>query len=164
MIRGYSKENQDLMILALYGGKHRGTYLELGSGSPVSQNNTYLLEKHFDWLGVSIDCNIQLEPIWKQYRQNSCFYLDATNLDYNKLLIENNLGPEIDFLQLDVDGDNQALNNFSFRALELINFKNYFFGFITFEHNLYLDYNNKERIKSREMLQPMQNRKSKKIR
>lgn len=152
MINASAKEKQDLMTIALFGGKRNGTYLELGGGDPIFQNNTIVLEKEFDWRGVSIDYNTGLAPLWIQHRKNPCLHVDATTIDYDKLIIEHNLGPEIDFLQLDVDGNNQALNNFSFRVLELLDLKKYTFGFITFEHNFYLDNSTKERLLSREIL------------
>lgn len=136
----------------LTGGKKSGTYLEIGGGEPVTDNSTYLLEKEFGWRGVTIEFDSSLVAKWAECRKNPCLKADATTLDYDQILTAHGLGPDIDFLQIDVDGKNTALNSHSFEALQRIDFKKYFFGFVTFEHNLYLNADNPERQRSREIL------------
>lgn len=51
----HSQAGQDLFVLALTGFKKKGTYLEIGCGHPKDHNNTWLLEKLFDWTGYSVD-------------------------------------------------------------------------------------------------------------
>jgi len=147
-----SREHQDLVVIALFGGKQQGTYLEIGGGPPIVDNNTYLLEKELGWRGVSIELDSNLINQWQKYRKNPCIQKDATTLDYHRVLTSYDLGPNIDFLQVDIDGTNKAQNNGSFKVLQRIDFKKYSFGFITFEHNLYLDKNNAEHLLSRELL------------
>ena len=50
----YSSSGQDLLVLCLLDGVHRGRYLELGSGRPVAHNNTYLLESKYNFTGLGI--------------------------------------------------------------------------------------------------------------
>lgn len=149
MIKSYSAENQDLTALVLFNSKRGGTYLEIGSGPPIDcGNNTYLLEKEFDWRGVSLDIYNYTDQ-YKEVRKNPFLCCDATSTDIN--LIVKNLGGYVDFLQIDVDGTNQAKNNVSLRVLESIDFNVCRFGFVTFEHNLYLG-DSMERQASRDIL------------
>lgn len=50
-----SQAGQDLFVAAMLLGKKNGTFLEIGAGNLLGSNNTYLLEKTFDWQGFSID-------------------------------------------------------------------------------------------------------------
>lgn len=152
MLHSNSRENQDLVLTAIYGGKRNGTYLELGGADPQVDNNTYLLEKQFGWRGVSVDMNGSLAEAWKNNRTNPCLHVDATTIDYNRLFEEHNLGVNIDFLQLDIDGTNQGLNSYSLQVLETLDLDRYHFGFVSFEHNLYLDPTSPERQRSRAIL------------
>jgi len=151
MLKSNARENQDLVIVTLFDGKRQGTYLEIGGGTPVVDNSTYLLEKEFDWQGISIELDTSLVKKWPDSRKNICLAEDATTIDYSKLLLDHKLGTKIDFLQIDVDGTNTAKNNTSMKVLESIDFKKLSFGFATFEHNLYLNDNNIERTRSREI-------------
>lgn len=153
MLKSQSRENQDLALVALYNGKRNGTYLELGGGDPVTDSNSYLLEKEYAWRGITLEMNKNFESAWRTERSNPCLHQDATTLDYSELLAEHNLGTEIDFLQLDIDGTNKGQNNNSLRILESLDLNRLTFGFITFEHNLYLDPETPERLRSREILQ-----------
>ena len=49
----YSQAGQDLFALELFG--KNGTYVDIGSGNPVSGNNSYLLEVKNNWVGFCID-------------------------------------------------------------------------------------------------------------
>jgi hypothetical protein len=61
-----SQAGQDLFVICLMQGKRQGRWLELGAGMPKGCNNTYLLEKHFDWSGNSIEL---LTPTWSDSRK-----------------------------------------------------------------------------------------------
>jgi hypothetical protein len=50
-----SQAGQDLFVIAMMSGKKNGVFLEIGSGHLKQNNNTYLLEKKFNWEGYSID-------------------------------------------------------------------------------------------------------------
>lgn len=67
---------QDLFVVAMTQGKHNGTWLEIGCGDPIRINNTYLLEKRFNWSGTSIDVDLMdydmvtpFEDYWQGYYQ-----------------------------------------------------------------------------------------------
>lgn len=104
-----SQAGQDLFVVAMTGGKSKGTYLEIGAGHPVTGNNTFLLEKVFGYSGVSIDKHDEYElsiqhpyrhdmPLWKDVRPKSQFMVNnARNINYNKI------GNYFDYLSFDLD-------------------------------------------------------------
>jgi hypothetical protein len=136
----FSQAGQDLFVVAMLQGKCNGTFLELGGFSPkYGGNNTYILEKKFNFSGTSIDINYdadgyhKFEPQlfteevhWPLCRPNTKFYnyTDALTFDYSKL------APHFDYLQVDLDEDT------SLPALERV-LKTQEFSVITFEHDVY---------------------------
>jgi hypothetical protein len=46
---------QNLFVIAVTQGKRSGYFLEIGACHPYFHNNTYMLEKEFDWQGTSVD-------------------------------------------------------------------------------------------------------------
>ena len=141
-----SRENQDLFILSVLDKKKEGTYLEIGSATPIIDNNTYLLESEFNWTGVSIDFNYAFINEFK-VRSNPFILADATELDYDLLISNYYKSTHIDYLQLDIDPPSNT-----FKALNKINFDKFSFSVITYEHDLYAggDY---EREASRKILE-----------
>lgn len=146
----YSQIYQDMFVLSMNNGKNSGTYLEIGAGDYKYGNNTYLLEYHFNWSGVSIDINNSCVEGFNNVRKNKCLCADATKIDYIKLLNENFKSTNIDYLQLDCDPP-----NITFDILTKIPFDKYKFGVITYEHDHYNDNTGKYREKSREFLKEM---------
>lgn len=140
-------QNQDRVAVALLAGKKNGTYLEVGGARPTTWNNTYLLEKHYGWRGVSIEWDKSMADQWPAVRNNPCLCEDATTIDYDHLLTEHGLGTEIDYLQLDIDPPENTL-----KALERIDLNKYSFAFVTFEHDLYQS-TDTVRKRSREIFQ-----------
>jgi hypothetical protein len=126
-----SRENQDLFILSVLDKKKEGTYLEIGSATPIIDNNTYLLESEFNWTGVSIDFNYAFINDFN-VRLNPFILADATELDYDLLISNHYKSTHIDYLQLDIDPPSNT-----FKALNKINFDKFSFSVITYEHDLY---------------------------
>jgi len=126
-----SRENQDLFILSVLDKKKEGTYLEIGSATPIVDNNTYLLESEFNWTGVSIDFNYAFINDFN-VRLNPFILADATELDYDLLISNHYKSTHIDYLQLDIDPPSNT-----FKALNKINFDKFSFSVITYEHDLY---------------------------
>jgi hypothetical protein len=137
--KNYSQSYQDMFVLALLGGKKNGTYLEVGSGDPFFNNNTILLEKHFEWKGISVDNDRELVNKFFKERNNMVFCLDATQADYGMLLSMSALGHDIDYLQMDIDPPTLTLE-----ALKKIPFDTHRFAVITYEHDAYRDVYEKE--------------------
>ena len=143
--RNYSQIYQDMFVLSMHNGKKDGTYLEIGSGDPMYGNNTYLLEKDFNWKGLSIDINIDSWYSFIEKRENQCLNVNALECDYNNILEK--YGNIIDYLQLDCDPP-----NITYDILLKIPFDKIKFGVITYEHDYYNDKTKSYREKSREYL------------
>lgn len=143
----YSQCYQDLLVLCLTNGKLNGTYLEIGSGDPFHGNNTALLEKLFDWHGVSIEIDKDKAENFKQNRKNSILCLDAAIAPYDTILSTTFKTDIIDYLQLDCEPPKTT-----FETLLQIPFDKYKFKIITYEHDYCVDFTKSYRDKSRKYL------------
>jgi len=145
----YSQTFQDMFVLSMLNGKTSGTFLEIGGAKPFERNNTALLEKEFQWTGVSIDCNENFVEQYKKERPNvKVLFENALQIDFEKLLLECYQTKTIDYLQLDIE---PARN--TYECLLKIPFDDYKFAVITYEHDHYIDVTKSCRKKSREFLQ-----------
>lgn len=146
----YKGQGQDKFILNILNFKKKGIFIELGSGHPIEANNTYILEKKYDWTGIMIESNEKFLNLYKKHRKNSIQIInDATKINYLKLFDDNNLPSNIDYLQIDlVAGTGVTLE--ALNKLDEEIFDKYTFSVVTFEHDVY---NNKTntREKSREI-------------
>ncbi len=127
----YSQTFQDLFVISVLDGKREGSFLDLGCSYPVAINNTYLLENNFEWTGVSIDIDPNRTSTWESSRTSQVITFDAGKIDYNEFLkqFETN---HIDYLSIDVDNIPAT-----YHIINDINFNEYEFSVITFEHDLY---------------------------
>jgi hypothetical protein len=130
--RNYSQSYQDLFVLMALNGKRWGSWIEIGCADPFYGNNTYLLEKDFDWDGVSIDIDENVESRWVE-RATRPYCMDATKVDWDKMPIWD-LQSVTDYLQIDVDPP-----HISYEVLLKIPFWKHKFRVITFEHDYYMD-------------------------
>ena len=134
----FSQACQDKFVLSILKGKRNGHFLEIGSHHPIHTNNTYTLEKNFDWRGIMIERDDAFIHLYKEYRPNSAHVIqDATTIDYKSLLETNNMPAEIDYLQIDLEANERS----TLTALEMFDntvFDTYKFATITFEHDVYL--------------------------
>ena len=131
----YSQTGQDLFVIAATSGKKGLTFLELGCNQPKYGNNTYVLEKFFNFSGVSIDISYDehqqfnehldiTERSWPLCRPTTIWYkTDALTFDYSTL------SNYYDYLQVDLDPANISLE-----ALKLV-CSTKKFAVITFEHD-----------------------------
>lgn len=143
----FSQSMQDLFVINSLKGKREGFFLEIGANHPVGSNNTYLLEKDYNWKGIMIEYNRTFEHEYKVYRPNSLVILDdARKIDYRNVLEKTSFPRNLDYLQIDLDVDNRS----TLDVLELFDktvFDNYHFATVTFEHDIYRgDYFNTREI------------------
>jgi hypothetical protein len=143
----YSQVLQDMFVLSMTNGKRNGTFLEIGGADPFKGNNTVLLEKSFDWKGVSIEYSDKFAGNYRNNRTAKLFQEDALLIDYKKLFQENFESNVIDYLQLDIE---PARN--TYECMLRIPFDEYKFAVITYEHDYYVDVTRSYREKSREFL------------
>ena len=140
---------QDEFVLKILNHKKNGYFLEIGSNHPIEINNSYILEKEYEWKGIMIEYDKRFENLYKVHRPNSIHVInDATKVDY-KLLLEN-FPKNIDYLQIDLEVDNRS----TLDTLELLDrtvLDDYTFSVVTFEHDIYRgDYFNTRNV-SREI-------------
>lgn len=144
----HSQSGQDMFTLMMLNGKRNGTYLEIGANDPINISNTFLLERSFEWKGLSID--IQENPNFRFVRTNDYLIADALNIDYNEILERYSLPNIIDYLSIDIE---PSINTFT--ALKNLPHDKYKFNVITFEHDFYSGDPHNVRIESREFLQSL---------
>lgn len=127
----YSQCGQDLLVLKFLNYKTNGYFLDIGCGYPITINNTYLLEKNYEWNGISLDINNYLEldgKSWGETRNSIHILDDALAVDYSDLLKQHNAPNIIDFITMDLEPP-----TLTFELLYKIPFDEYSFNFISFE-------------------------------
>jgi hypothetical protein len=143
-----SLDMQDIFVLTMTDGMKNGIFLEIGCNQPIDYNNTYILEKYFNWKGIALDYFDDFRPAWIEHRPNSIFRaMNAMKVDYESLLLSTYPGINVlDYLQLDIEPSLHTLV-----ALKRIPFEKYKFKVITFETDVYRD-GDQARNESRELL------------
>lgn len=144
----YSEAYQDIFVLTMLNGKEGGTYLELGAGNSFYGSNTALLEKDFNWRGVSLDLDEGFVNAHSKERRNPCLLKDGTCTNYDALLTSLDFPNEIDYLQLDCDPP-----EVTYKILLAIPFEKYKFATITYEHDYYCDETKSYQEKSKKYLE-----------
>jgi hypothetical protein len=142
---------QDKFVLNVLKEKKNGCFLEIGSNHPIHINNSYLLEKNYDWRGIMVEYDSNFLSLYKIHRPNSIHIInDATKIDYKNIFEENNIPFLCDYLQIDLEVDNGS----TIKTLEKLDsefFDIYKFATVTFEHDIYHSNFDNTRIKSREI-------------
>ena len=128
----WSQSMQDMFVLSMLDGKKNGVYVEIGADQPRVISNTYLLEKDFDWSGISFELDADKVAFFNTIRENKCLCEDATLYNYKSLFEELNYPKQIDYLQLDIDPAEGTL-----RALKALPLDDYRFSVITYETDVY---------------------------
>ena len=102
-VSDYSQAAQDIFALELFGKK--GTYIDIGAGVPIEDNNTYMLEVENNWSGYSVEILDEYKKLWEvcKERKNKIYWCDALKFNHKKAIIENNLPFNVDFLSCDID-------------------------------------------------------------
>jgi len=133
----YSQSAQDLFVSSVTNKKQNGYFLEIGSNHPIIHNNSYLLEKEYQWKGLMVEYDSSFEELYKIHRPNSIYTInDARFVNYREILDNNHFPVNIDYLQIDLDVDNKSTLD-TFLLLNKTVFDKYKFASITFEHDIY---------------------------
>jgi FkbM family methyltransferase len=75
MRESYSQDGEDLLAQRILDAT-RGTYLDIGSGHPVFNSNTYLFYL-LGWSGIAVDPNPKLTEMWIKERARDTFINSA---------------------------------------------------------------------------------------
>jgi hypothetical protein len=150
---GNGQAEQDTLVLLLTNEKKNGWYIEIGSNNPIQNNNTYLLEKKYQWKGLMVEYDKQFLPSYKIHRPLAIPLMgDASRFDYAQLLKQHRFPVHLDYLQIDLDVDNRS----TLTTLELFDktvFPHYKFGIVTFEHDIYRGNFFNTRVESRKIFE-----------
>ena len=73
--------NQELFLINILNNKKDGFYVELGAFHSSNGSNTYLLEKEYNWKGVSFEIVEEFRNEFNQNRSNPCMG-DALDFNY----------------------------------------------------------------------------------
>ena len=146
-MKTYSQAGQDIFVLSILKNKKNGFFIEIGSNDPIYINNSYILEKEYNWKGLMVEYDKNWTESYKINRPNSYhIFNDARNINYMSYFNNNNFPKNIDYLQIDLDVNNRS----TLDVLETFDktiFNNYKFATITFEHDIYTgDYFNTRSI------------------
>jgi hypothetical protein len=142
-----SQVGQDVFVLSILKGKQNGKYIEIGAHDPETISNTYVLEKAYNWKGVSLDIEQWSIDYFNRARSNPVLLQDAITADYAEIF--KNLGWEdniIDYASVDIEPSIAT-----YHALVKLLDSGYKFSVITFEHANYQDPDG-SREKSRDFL------------
>lgn len=138
-----SQSGQDILVSKLL-NPNKGFFVDVGCWKPIELNNTLLLEKN-GWKGVSIDI-LDMSNEWS-IRKTKFIQGNALEIDYTKLLNQNNAPKIIDYLTVDVEGD-----GYRYLALKKVLESDRVFKLITVEHDLYRGYEESEANPQRQLL------------
>jgi hypothetical protein len=141
----YSQIGQDEFVCTFLKNKKNGSFLDIGCRDYKIISNTYHLESELNWNGIGIDINCSYQKNWVKYRKSIFICADALNLNYKKVLEENNMPKIIDYLSIDLEPPVLAL-----QALKKIFETDYSFNVVTFETDYYRQRNTRD--KSRDLL------------
>ena len=124
---------QDLFVVEIMNQIQEGFFVDIGSAHCFDNNNSFLLEKKYNWKGLCVE----YEPKYNDsYSIRNCKYIndDALKLNYEQIYKENQFPNAIDYLSLDIDDLTTSL-------LSIIPFDSYEYKIIMIEHDFYLNGN-----------------------
>lgn len=129
---------QESFVISMTKEKKEGFYVELGTGDPYENSNTFLLESRFGWKGLGIDnSNSVCDKYNSSDRVNKCIKADALTFNYLEYFKQNNFPKNIDFLQIDIDGHEEGRCLLALLALPMLSYR---FSVIIIEHDLCRNY------------------------
>lgn len=133
-----SQLGQDMLVIDVLQEKQNGFFVDLGCSHYEKYNNTFILEKKYNWSGLGFDIEMNVEE-WKKERPNTTvFKADALKFNYYQLFDMYNVPKTIDYLSLDLEPPEVTL-----ACLNLIPFSEYMFKVISFEVDRYRSNNYK---------------------
>ena len=125
----YGQLYQDIFVLAMTGGKRGGTFLEIGAYHSQELSNTLLLERDFDWKGISVEIDPARAAEFAEHRCWPIICSDALTIDYSEWNTDEG---GIDYLQVDCEPAATSL-----AILKKVLNDGVRPNIITFEHELY---------------------------
>jgi len=146
----FSQSAQDQFVLKVLDYKPNGYFLEIGSNHPININNSYLLEKEYQWNGLMVEYDRSFEELYKTYRTSKYVIKDARQVNYIELMAD--FPKNMDYIQIDLE----VTNGSTIETLEVLDktiFPEYTFSVVTFEHDIYVGDHFDTRNRSREIFE-----------
>jgi hypothetical protein len=106
-----------------------GTFLDVGSNDPFYNSNSLSLEQ-IGWRGLAVDHDVSMVELFRRHRQTPVIQADAEQVDWQSVLSSHSLGPVIDYLSLDLNGQEP-------KVLQDLHAAGFSFRVITCEHDRY---------------------------
>ncbi len=152
----YSQSEQDKWVCEYLGYKTNGYFIDVGAYDGIQTSNTYALEKYLNWEGICIEANSFIFNSLQTNRKSKNYNVAVTSYrgyctfqsdkiacndqgghviscdTLNSILKEANAKEEIDYLSMDIEGE-------EYNALKGFDFNKWKIKLITIEHNLYID-------------------------
>jgi hypothetical protein len=137
---------QDIWVDNVLNKINNGYFVDLGAHESEHISNSYFFEKERNWKGLAVEIDPKWKHQWIENRPSTIFICeDATIIDYNTVLKENNFPQQIDYLSIDLEPPTVTL-----KALYKIIQTDFIFKTITFETDYYREKSTRE--PSRELL------------
>ena len=93
------------------------------------------------WKGFGIEYDLRRQSLWPDGRTNHIYWADATKFDYLAAAKEQGLPDRINFLQVDIEPPDNT-----FVALKLAVESGLTFDFIEFDHDVYFNHEDYNKI------------------
>lgn len=126
----WSQAWQDEFVANLLNFKKNGFYLDIGSGPPNAQSNSYFFDSELGWKGICIEQNNDYVEMYAKFRTCTFLNEDATKINYKEILDNLKFPKRIDFLSVDIDEG-------SSKALSKLPFNDYRFSVCVIENDAY---------------------------
>lgn len=97
-----SQAFQDLFVLAAT-EKRNGFFLEIGGFHSENLSNTFLLERRFEWQGVTVEFLAENAAEIASHRTSTVICEDATTIKWSVKMPELGIPREVDYLQVDCE-------------------------------------------------------------
>ena len=117
----HNMTDQERFIIDILKEKKNGYYVELGAAHYSNGNNTYLLEKEYDWTGVSFEIVDSMREEFNQNRKNPCKIVVKKSELELQLEIEKVKAANLESLRrIDLDNKLAIIQEKSNKQIELI--------------------------------------------
>jgi len=139
MNKTFSEYGQDTWIINYFNQKRNGFFVDVGCVHPFKNNNTALLDIHYDWTGLcvgthdieSFDRKVYGNLNWSS-RKNSSFIFDKpNNIDYENVLESLGCRNGVDCLSIGKDLSEDAV-----RFIDIFPFERFPVSLLTIDMNI----------------------------
>lgn len=166
----YSQLSQDVFVLTLTKFLKNGYFVEFGASDGITINNTFLLEKEYQWQGLCLEpipnqyekliknrkCHCDNRVIYEKSNNKVSFQINQNSIDESKIVIEeknNNDVIEVETVTLEdalreynapkvIDYLSMDTEGTEYSIIKSFDFSKYDIKIITIEHN-YIENNRK---------------------